>query len=139
MANYIAAVRTNYFRVTDEERYAELFSGLTSEDTIGDFTKTEDGVICHGFGTYGTIDWYAEDDEYHEDPSFDYFLDELQKILPEDEAFMYFEAGHEKLRYISGWATIVTSKEIKCMSLGEWALDTAKELLGENFTTQIAY
>ena len=38
MANYTAASRTNYFRVTDEDKYSELFSNLTSEDIINDFT-----------------------------------------------------------------------------------------------------
>ena len=139
MAIYTAAVRTNYFRVTDEERYAELFAGLLGEDDIGDFTKTENGVTRHAFGSYGTIDWYDLDDENNNDPNFDYFLDELQKILPKDEAFMYFEAGHKNLRYVIGRVILMTSEELKSISLDEWALDTAKELLGEGFTTQIDY
>ena len=28
MANYMATARTNYFRVTDESRYSELFNKL---------------------------------------------------------------------------------------------------------------
>ena len=140
MANYIATARTNYFRVTDEERYAELFAGLLSEDQIYDFTKTDsDGVTRHCFGSYDAIDWYAEEDEDHEDPDFGRFLIELQRILPEDEAFMYFEAGHEKLRYVTGCTVVVTANRIRRMSIDDWAMKTAEELLGEGFTTQIDY
>lgn len=32
MANWIGASRTNYFKVTGEDRYQELFKGLTCDD-----------------------------------------------------------------------------------------------------------
>ena len=63
MANYMATARTNYFRVTDEKRYAELFKGLCSEGEVYDFTEEKDGVIYHGFGSYDSITWVDDDDE----------------------------------------------------------------------------
>ena len=56
MANYMATARTNYFRVTDENRYSELFDKLCCEDYIDDFTENKDGIIYNGLGEYRTID-----------------------------------------------------------------------------------
>ena len=136
MANYYATARTNYFRVTDENKYTKLFTGLTSECTVEDFSKEVDGVLYHGFGSYDTIAYW---DEEKEEFNFDLFLEQLQKILPDDEAFIYMEAGYEKLRYVNGFCIVVTNKEIKTMYLDEWAKMEAKSLLGENFTTQTDY
>ena len=137
MANYMAVTRTNYFRVTDEDRYKELFEKLTSEDDIEDFTKrTEDGVILHGFGCYGDVEYYDDDaDEY----DFDEWLSKLQEIIPDDEAFILESSGYEKLRYVTGWVVVVTRKEIASMSCDSWAKKKAKELLGEDFETQTDY
>ena len=137
MANYMAVTRTNYFRVTDEDRYKELFEMLTGEDNIEDFTKrTEDGVILHGFGCYGDVEYYDEEnDEY----DFDEWLSKLQEIIPNDEAFILESSGYEKLRYVTGWVVVVTRKEIASMSCDSWAKKKAKELLGEDFETQTEY
>ena len=143
MANYLSTTRTNYFRVTDEERYQELFEGLTPADDILDFSKEIDGVFYHGFGAYTDIDYRCNTSEENDCDNygydFDKFLQELQKILPDDEAFIYFEAGNEKLKYVTGIAIVCTSKEIKSMSLESWAVNQAKELLGEDFTTKTSY
>ena len=136
MANYTCVARTNYFRVTDEGKYQELFKKLVSDDDIVDFTKTsEDGIILHGFGSYGSIDFMTDADEYN----FDEFIKKLQSILPEDEAFMFFEAGHEKLRYVCGYCVVVTNKEVRSLSIDDYALTVAKQLLGDDFTTKIDY
>lgn len=141
MANYECTYRTNYFRVTDEEKYKKLISKL-SGDYFEDFTESD----LHGFGGYGHLcfvsvltlsewleahaaeekprhiykeseegaedwkiiseddeksDWYVyeaveKDDafeikivEYPDDDgsgNLDKFYEELQKILPDDDA-----------------------------------------------------
>lgn len=136
MANYLATSRTNYFRVTDEDKYAELFNHLVSEDFIEDFTEERDGVLYHGFGTYGSIDYKAAEEN---DSDFDTFLKEIQTILPEDEAFIYTEVGHEKLRCVTGVSIVYTNTELKSMSLSSWALNQAKQILGEDFSTQMDF
>ena len=100
MANYECTTRTNYFRVTDEERYKELFGLLTAEMEIEDFTKEDGEKILHGFGSYCDIDCYGDEEQENLPADFDEWLEELQKILPEDEAFIYMQAGNEKLRYV---------------------------------------
>ena len=41
MADYTAVVRTNYFHVTDEEKYRELL-GMLESDYFVDFTEMKD-------------------------------------------------------------------------------------------------
>lgn len=143
MANYYATSRTNYFRVTDEEQYKELFSRLVGfDDDIADFTEQQEGVIWHGFGCYGTIDYRLPEDKRDAFTEFDLdtFFRELQKILPDDEAFILLEAGHEKLRYVTGNAFIITRDKISYCDMTDMAVNMAKEMLEDHdFTTKCDY
>lgn len=141
MANYYCTSRTNYFRVTDENAYAELFKSLCSENGVEDFTETdENGVIWHGFGSYGTIDYCEQDkDGNYDDPDFDLFAKQLQEILPDDEAFVLLEVGNEKLRYVTGYAIIITKNNIRSIDLTEVARNECKKLLGADFKTKMEY
>lgn len=67
------------------------------------------------------------------------FYQELQKILPDQEAMILMEVGNEKLRYVVGLVTIVTNKEIRFVNMEDVALKTAKSMIGEDFTTQMDY
>lgn len=126
MANYIETARTNYFRVTDEKRYQELFGNLTSEDEIHDFTKTnENGILWHAFGSYGFIDYTTDEDDLDRDK----FFEELQKILPDNEAFIFMASGYEKLRYVTGYSIIVTNKDIQYVDIEYDAIKKARAML----------
>ena len=142
MANYYSCSRTNYFRVTDEEKYKRLFANLVGgEDDVHDFSKEKDGVTYHAFGAYGSIDYavpFGDEGDY--DYDFDIFLKELQAILPEKEAFIYMESGHEKLRYITGLSIIVTKDKIESVNICTDALNRAKEMLGDaEFSSDLCY
>ena len=142
MANYVCNTRTNYFRVTDEAKYQELFSKLDAPDDFGvqDFTEVVDGKKYHGFGASGTIGYYADEDDPDDDGDMEPFFREMVKILPEDDAFMLFEAGHEKLRYLVGHATVVTHNGIRYNNMQNWALTAARDMLGNpDFTTNTDY
>ena len=150
MSNYYAHSRTNYFRVTDEEKFAELFANLVAdEDEVSDFTKAENGVTFHAFGSYGSIDYRVPaisdesdgcDEDYDYDYDFDGFLSELQKILPDDEAFIYMESGYEKLRYITGIAIVVTKNKIETVDIRSGAVALARKMLNnDSFQTQMEY
>lgn len=138
MANYYGCSRTNYFRVTNEEKYNELFSNLTANEAdIEDFTKEREGVLYHGFGALGSIDYIPKNSEEYD---FDLFLSELQKILPENEAFIYMESGHQKLCYITGFAIVVTKDKIANIDIRTMALKRAKQMLNnEDYDTQMEY
>lgn len=137
MATFECTSRTNYFRVTDEERYKELFGRLCSDggDTLKDFTKEKDGIVYHGFGAYGCIDYRDDDDNYN----IDIFFEEIQKIIPNNDAFVLMESGREGLRYVSGDAVIVTSKDIISLSLANMVAAQLYKLLGEKYTPDLFY
>ena len=138
MANYMATTRTNYFRVTDEEKYDQLIEGLTPKNNIRDFTKKdEDGTIWHGFGCMGSIDYCPQDND---ECDFDAFIRELQKILPENEAFILMESGYENLCYVVGFVAVVTKDKSKTIDMHTLALECAKEMLGNSdFRSRLDY
>lgn len=132
MANYYGTVRTNLFRVTDEDKYNEIFGRLSAEDTIHDLTKVdENGNIFHGFGSYSIIDYIVEEDEEDTSGGIDGFITELQKILPDDEVFVYEEVGNEKLCYLVGLVVVATKDTVKINELAYVAKNLAKEMVGK--------
>lgn len=140
MANYCETCRTNYFRVTDEGRYQALFNDLTAEDEIHDFTEIRDGVIWHAFGSYSFITFAYIDMDGEEEYDMGLFYDELQDILPDGEAFILMGAGYEKLRYVTGYTTIVTKDNIKTVNIKNEALKIARDLLKDpDWKTQMEY
>lgn len=131
----ISLIRTNYFRVKDEESFRNLMARVYGcEDTV-DFwpAKDKDGNTVFGFGCYGGISGVrnAEEDEDGdvEETSYDEFLDGLQKCVAEDDAIIILESGNEKLRYVTGYATIITSKDIQTLDLTTMAKETAATML----------
>lgn len=127
MANYNSAFRTNYFRVIDEEAYKKLFENIkSSEGAIFYFTKEKEGEIYHGFGGDGEGGYVDPEDE-DENVNFDYMITEIQKLLPDDECFVYMETKAEKLRYLDGYALIATNKGSSFLDLYKWIKDTAEE------------
>lgn len=131
MANYNCITRTNYFHVTDEEKYKKLFACLSGEDEVYAFDKKiNDKEKVFGFGCYGNISYTPENKEDPDD-DLDNFYKELQKILPENEAFVRIEIGYEKLRYLIAYADIVTSKKITYTDLNEETVNTVRNLINK--------
>ena len=133
MATYTCTIRTNYFRVTDEDQYQKLAKSLWGEERIQLFTKKlDDGTILHGFGSYCNIEYLPADANTDEDDDelcdIEEFYKELQKILPDNEVFVLEEVGNEKLRYVGAYATIVTNKEIRHIGFNRQIETLAKEL-----------
>ena len=99
MANTYYYTRTNYFRVTSEEAYRKYFRCLRAED-LEDFTKTEDGVVYHGFGGYSCIEYCdveAAIKDVYEEENGDVFnengeLLDLETALKQTE--LYDQDGH---------------------------------------------
>ena len=138
MANYIATGRTNYFRVTDDDRCAELIANLGGE-CHWDYSETQkDGSILHCFAVEGGLDWY---DHSEDDPEsdLDYFIDEMQKILADDDAIIYTESGHEKHRYVNAFSMIITKNSVDWIDLPNDALAIAQKHLGKDYRTQMTY
>ena len=133
MANYECVIRTNYFHVKDRDRFRALMDVVTAGNLESWEKDDGNGSSVFAFGSYGTvygIPHLVEGGEYGVDEeSYDEFLYQLKDLVAEDEAVIIMEAGHEKLRYVSGNATIVTSKTVEYIDLEQAALKLCRKLL----------
>lgn len=138
MADYMCKIRTNYFKVTDEDALKKLLgkcmaNGALELETRGNGGEKQYCFSCDG-QIYGLGDW--EDDE----GDFDAFVAELQKLLPKDDAVILQEVGSEKFHYLVGSALIITSEATQYISVVEKALETARVLLEDpSYETQMDY
>jgi len=152
MANYYGKTRTNYFSVTDKEKFRQIIALCgASDDNIKIIEKVQDdGSIKYGFYCESSIDGLpiAADadntDKDYEDDNVDYdydaFCEALQKILPDDDAIIITEVGSEKMRYLIGICTVITNKDFKCIDINREAVKLAAAMLeNPEFTTQIEY
>lgn len=143
MANYYCTIRTNYFHVKDEEKFRALMDRVYgTEDDVKLFeSHDENGNPVFGFGTYGAIAG-VRDSKYEEDDetSYDEFLDGLQECVADDDAVIILESGNEKLRYVIGTATIITSSDYGSLDMTFLASEKAAEMLGNpNWQTRCEY
>ena len=144
MANYYCAQRTNYFHVKDPEAFRNLLKKVVAEDLHYWEENDEDGDLIFAFGCEGRIagipflndsgEWQTGDESYED------FLTELQKSVKDDDAIIMIESGHEKLRYVSGFATVITKNSIENLDLTTAALRLAKRMLkNEKYDTRMDY
>lgn len=139
MANYVSAQRSNYFRVTDNKAFENLMQHLSGEDELQLWAKEFNGVTHYAFGTYGTLSYYPHGfDEDSEPADWDEFEKELSKLLPDGEAVVIQEVGHENLRSLTGFASIITNRGIRGIDLTREAIRIAEELVGNpDYSTQL--
>jgi len=142
MANYDATIRTNYFAVKDAGEFRKLIHSVSAEDEVHIFEQAQpDGSKKLGFGCYGNIYGIpVKPDEDDSEPDINCFYNGLQRLVRGDDAIIITEVGSEKLRYAIGCSTVITSKEIQCVSIPDDALHLAQKLLGnKDFQTQMDY
>lgn len=134
MANYNCVIRTNYFHVKDENTFEEFLKKVSGDD----FHIFREGDMF-GFGCYGSIYGISENNEDDED-DYDAFLEGLQKQIVDDEAIIITEAGYEKLRYVSGYATVITSQKISTINLEDKSIELAQEMVkNKEYYPQMSY
>ena len=105
------------------EKYEQLNGEVYDKDgnpitkeNIDDFSEIYDK---NGNAVYDDCD-YGEVDEFYEG---------LQTVLPDDEVFVYMEAGNEGYRYVTGYAVLVSNREIKYVSLDDAIKTEAKKMI----------
>lgn len=134
MANYMSATRTNYFHVTDAEKFIALMNRCVAEDKINVWSDTDaNGEHTYAFGVEGTFDGLPDLENDSEDPNeaLDRFIEELQAIIRPDDACIITNAGWEKLRYVGGNALIITRDKAFNLNLAECAARKTRELLDD--------
>jgi len=146
MADYYGKTRTNYFSVTNEEKFREIIAlcGATDEIKIDD-EKQNDGSVKYMFYCEGVIQGLPDSESDNDaGDDFDYsheaFCKALQEILPDDDAVIITEVGSEKMRYLIGSCTVITSKDIKWIDISREAVKLAATMLDNpDFTTENEY
>ena len=146
MANYTCKIRTNYFHVKDEKAFRALMARLYGEEApIRVFEDTdEQGRPVFGFGCNGGIagvkNAHCDEDDDVDDSAYDEFIDELKKLITEDDAIIIMESGHENLRYVQGLAHVITHDEERWLDIRKLAVQAAKDMLqNPDYTTKCDY
>lgn len=57
--------------------------------------------------------------------SYDRFIDGLQKYVAKDDAVILLHVGHEKLRYVTGCATVIKKKSMDIINIQDLAVKLA--------------
>ena len=137
MANYECISRTNYFHVKDAEIFREFMDTVLADDLHLWEEKDNDHNTVFAFGCERTL--YGIFNK-NGDSSLELFLTELQKHIADDDAVILTEVGHEKLKYVTGYATIITCTGMQTLGIETFALAKAKEMLkNPNFETKTDY
>ena len=146
MANYCCVYRTNYFKVKDNEKFKEFMTHVYAEDLEVFHKKDENGNELYGFGGYGGISGYFNNENEYEDSdeawdnAYDNFIDGLAKQVAENDAILLFEVGNEKLRYVVGSVSVITSKGYEYRDITNVGVEIAKQMLNNpNYDTQCSY
>jgi hypothetical protein len=98
MANYEATARTNYFRVKDGRAFEEW----CRVNHLDFRTEPVDGESSYAVS--GEDGWPSYNPDTGEDL---YIHKEITKHLDPRDVAIFFEVGHEKLRYLAGCAIAV--------------------------------
>lgn len=138
MATYNDFTRTNYFSVTDEDMLRDIVDRIVWDSGDGFF---EDRSGKFAFGSYGSVcglrgvesedncDSEEDYDDCDDDFEADAVYEALQSIVAPDDAIIITEIGYEKLRYLVGYAVVITSKAIETVELRTDAVNAARRLL----------
>lgn len=101
--------KSNYFQVTNEQEYHDLFQNLYSKTGVKDLTiKNNDGIF-HAFGSDSPVDFISKTDEKQTQFSIEEFLRRLWYILGEEKSFLFFD--NEKWISLS-YGTMVITKQL---------------------------
>ena len=136
MANYYEMTRTNYFKITDSDKFKEICEEITSETGV-EFEVTEKEGKLYGCIASETIIEMNDEDETNDIESF---YKKLQSVLEEDDAIIFTSIGHEKLRYLVGMITVITKDDIQEINLENEAMELARKMLkNPEWDTQNTY
>ena len=99
MANYCAYARTNYFNVTDDAAFKAAMSEIPGIEV----DKRSTGWVICATDEGGWPAWDENDCEI-DLPAL------VSQHLAPDEVAVFQEVGHEKLRYITGYAEVINHR-----------------------------
>jgi hypothetical protein len=106
MANWYGHARTNYFRVKDQEAFAQWAKSRGNLEVIRDAEGRVGLLSDHEYGGWPDFKYDEATDETQE---CDLFQD-VAAHLQEGSVAVFMEVGAEKLRYLTGFALAVNSQ-----------------------------
>lgn len=132
MANYYAAARTNYFRVKDKDKFVEAMGLWYGAEVIEGIGKKGNRLYGLLFDESGIPSSKEVDGEIVDADIFN----ELKKHLPKGEVAIFMESGHEKLRYVTGYAIAVSpGRRDLCISIDDIYKTVKQKWKGSKPTT----
>jgi hypothetical protein len=105
MANYYEHSRSNYVQVKDLEEFKKMAAKYGAEVVPKDTYKPDETYFALLWGENGFQE-YPYDEDTGEDLEGDFYT-EVAGHLQENSVLVVMGAGHEKLRYVLGWASAV--------------------------------
>lgn len=142
MANYGGLVRTNYFKVKDEEAFRALVSDIVGDEAEVVLIEDEDKAGFFGFYCESSLSGLRLDEPDENDCEFntESVYDKLASLVADDDAVIITEIGNEKMRYLTAYTVVITSKETKFINLSDESIKLARTMLGnENWETKNEY
>jgi hypothetical protein len=115
MANYIPYARSNYFHVKDAAAFEEWLNTVNVE-----FYKDSEGR--YGLFPEESFPEWIYDDETGDEFEVNW-IESLSSHLQKDQVAIIMEVGHEKLRYLVGYALAIHSS-------GEWEQISIDDIYG---------
>jgi hypothetical protein len=103
MANYYESARTNYFRVKDVAAFIAFIETVPGCEHHASFNNPDQFCVLFTDETVPNSRYNEETQDYDE---FD-FMDELAPHLADGSIAVLQASGHEKLRYITGYAIAI--------------------------------
>lgn len=141
MANCDVTLVSNGFRVKDAEAFRKFMATAVGGESPVELMEYEgkDGQTAFYFGCYGGIEGIAGgSDEDLDESSYDDFVAGLKAHVADDDAIIIVEVANERLRYVSGVATVVTSSDIRYIDLRYQAIEAARDMLqNPNWNTEV--
>lgn len=130
MANYECCSVTNNFNVTDKKRLEDIVIGIPGAMLYHNNNADKpDSFMIVCYDSVNLTFPAAEDGGYDYEHEQD-TVDEIQKILPDNEAVIIMEVGSEKCMP-TAYATVITNKTVAGINLAEAAKDLAFDLTGK--------
>ncbi len=138
MGQYETSARSFQFKVTDEARLKELVAGLgCDDDDVQLDVEQADGVNAYRLRARGSIEIDPESGVYSDYDPDDYdhrlmpFVQELQKILPEGEGFVYMESYFDGTASVGAYALVATRDAVEDFDMEDHSIDILNKLLGK--------
>lgn len=188
MSYTVTTGTSNYFHITDKERFDQLISGLVAE-SVSIETDSNNNNPRYKISAEDTLKWYApasmsdnftsycdahpeallydendniidilevdkyeqiydadgnilynryeNEDDTSEDPwDWDRFIDELIKIIPDNEAFIWTEVSYSGNTSVGGFVDIVTHNGKANFDMPSWIRENIKNLISDKDTAE---